>query len=112
MKTFTRRSEDSLKLVAVVDFYVGKIEEKCKKSVVHYVTSKASELKTKKEILENQLLVLNSTSANGVFDYFKRNALIRKLKKVLIDLNAKIVFWINSVYSYFVEKRPALLALA
>jgi DUF2075 family protein len=110
MKSFKRRSEDSLKLLAVVDFYVGKIEEKCKKSVVHYVTSKASELKTKKELLENQLQVLNLRSVKGVFDYFKKNAQIRKLKKSLVDLNAKIVFWINSVYSYFVEKRPTLPA--
>lgn len=112
MSTFKRRSEDSLKLLAVVDFYVGKIKEKCKKSVAHYVTSKASELKKQREVLEKQLQVLNSTTASGVFDYFKKIALMRKLKKNLVELNAKIVFWINSVYSYFVEKRPALLALA
>lgn len=102
MNTFKQRASDSLDLAIVVDIGLQRLKNSCKKAVLHSVKSYVERLQKSKARLEAELKVLVETSQSGIIAFFKRSALVKKLKREIAEINMQIVQWINSLYRRYV----------
>jgi hypothetical protein len=101
VKHYTKRAQDALDLVVVVDVYLSRIKTACKGAVAHSAQRQVERLKASKLRLERELVELQA-KAVGLFSWFKVQGQVRELKRKLAEINGQIVNWINSVYRYFV----------
>lgn len=100
----TKRVQDTtLDITLVVDFYLNKISSTCKASVAHAVSGKIDRLVKAKNILESRLKKL-VRDQKGFFIRIKIGAEARRTKREILNINARLCEWLNTVYSYFVSK--------
>lgn len=100
MTQYTKRAEDALDLIVVIDFYMNRITKMCKGAVAFSAHQQVARLKELKVRLESEL-VQCERKINGILSWLKFRKTIVKLKAELAELNKKIVHWVNSFYRYF-----------
>ncbi len=102
MKSFKQRASDSLDLAIVVEVGLERLKTSCKKAVLHSAKTQVERMQKAKAKLENELKVLVETTQSGIIAFFKRSALVKKLKREIAEINMQIVQWINSLYRRYV----------
>jgi len=100
MNKYTKRAQDSLDLNVVVDVCLSRVKTACKSAVAHTAALQMNRLKDSKLSLERELETVQ-VLATGLLGWIKHQARLREIKNKLLDINAHIVTWINSVYRYF-----------
>jgi hypothetical protein len=101
MTSFKNRASDSLDLSVVIDVGMERLKRRCKKSVLHSAKLQVDRLQKAKQNLEKELTLLMAAEV-GIFAFFKRSAMIKKLKRGIAEINMQIVNWINSLYRRYV----------
>ncbi len=98
---YTKRAVDKLDLVVVIDFYLSKINSKCKGAVAFAATLKVKRFQEEQKYLEQQLSCL-CEGKQGVIERIAKMRKVKAIKKHLAEVNNKLIAWINAVYKYFI----------
>lgn len=106
MTQYTKRAEDALDLIVVIDFYMSRITKMCKGAVAFSAHQQVARLQELKFRLETELVQCEG-KIKGVFSWLEFRKTAAKLKADLAEINKKIVHWVNSVYRYFAVNKES-----
>lgn len=100
MKHYTKRAQDKLDLMIVVDTCLARIKSACKGAVAHAAKAKVDRLIAARAEMERALKAAQGR-VTGVISWLLTTKQVSSLKKQLAAINHQIVDWLNSVYRYF-----------